>query len=302
MPKADLAGVSLNYMQLPPRGNALSFNDDIVMLHGLAANLAFWYAGAGRAMTRFGTVTLYDLRGHGRSQLTPTGYTPSDMADDLESLLDFLGIQRCHLVAHSFSGMAALTLALRSPERVKSLIMADIRVRPVQPQLKAGLTELPPGVVKGLQALEIEVSEGGEFGVELLTQIARLQLTQPKLARRAQSILFNDAINFSSPRSAQRWIRLMDESTLLEDVKTEPEFGRSDLQNMRRPMLLLSPAASIVSGSSKALASLCPNTILHEISDAGHFFPLTQPASFIRPTYRFLRRFNTFQSGPARRL
>ncbi|EWH01227.1 alpha/beta hydrolase [Halomonas sp. BC04] len=48
------------------------------------------------------------------------------MAQDLLALMDRLGIERAHLLGHSMGGKVVITLARLAPERVASLIVADI--------------------------------------------------------------------------------------------------------------------------------------------------------------------------------
>jgi pimeloyl-ACP methyl ester carboxylesterase len=48
-------------------------------------------------------------------------YTLDDMADDTAALLDALGIGSAHIIGASMGGMIAQTLAIRHPERVRSL-------------------------------------------------------------------------------------------------------------------------------------------------------------------------------------
>ena len=123
MPIATINGVKLNYVQLDDGGGPA--REDLVMVHGLATNMAFWYFRYGLALAKRFRVTLYDLRGHGRSEMPATGYSPAILAADLGGLMDQLRIDKAHLMAHSFGGVVALNFACASPERVRSLVLAD---------------------------------------------------------------------------------------------------------------------------------------------------------------------------------
>lgn len=67
-------------------------------------------------------VVRYDLRGFGRSEAEPVPY--SDL-DDLLALLNFLDIERAHLVGHSMFGMVLVHFTLAHPSRVHRLVTAD---------------------------------------------------------------------------------------------------------------------------------------------------------------------------------
>ena len=81
MPKAKINGLTVHYQQM-------GLGPDLVMIHGLFANLAFWYLSVLPALARNFRVTVYDLRGHGYSDMPQRGYTSFDMAADLHALLD----------------------------------------------------------------------------------------------------------------------------------------------------------------------------------------------------------------------
>ena len=65
-------------------------------------------------------VVTYDVRGFGRSG--PWG-DPFRACDDLKSLLDFLDIERAHLVGLSLGGRIAVDFALEYPDRVGALVL-----------------------------------------------------------------------------------------------------------------------------------------------------------------------------------
>lgn len=99
----------------------------IVMLHGLVIdNLSSWYYTLANPLAMSSDVYLYDLRGHGRSEMPEAGYSVDDHVDDLVALLDHWGLDRpVHLFGNSFGGVVALAMAHRHPERVASLFLVE---------------------------------------------------------------------------------------------------------------------------------------------------------------------------------
>jgi pimeloyl-ACP methyl ester carboxylesterase len=71
-------------------------------------------------------VIRFDNRDTGRSVTCPPGeadYTVEDMADDVAGVLDAYGVARAHLVGMSMGGMILQELALRHPDRARTLTL-----------------------------------------------------------------------------------------------------------------------------------------------------------------------------------
>ncbi|ROO87423.1 pimeloyl-ACP methyl ester carboxylesterase [Actinocorallia herbida] len=104
----------------PPDGEPL------VLLHGGGATSAVWFANAAE-LGRTRRVYAVDRIGEpGRS--TPGAGRPRTAADLLgwlDTVLTGLGLRRADLCGHSYGGWIALAYALRSPERVRSLVLLD---------------------------------------------------------------------------------------------------------------------------------------------------------------------------------
>ena len=301
MPFVSVNGVRLRAETLPHR-RAERRPDAVplVFVHGLAASSAFWMAAGVQTLTGHGACLMYDLRGHGKSDTPNTGYGLTHMADDLLGLLDQQGIAKAHIVAHSFGGMIALRAAVKAPDRVVSLTLADTRIRPLQQTITLPKVRLPAGRrarLDDLGSAEIPQSETGD-GVHYLETVARIQLAAGKEADALLSAIYQHPGLFRSRRNAQKWITLAERASFVEEMTTGESFSAQDLAALECPMLILVGDKSPTRPSACALIRLCPAARLRQIAEAGHFFPLSQPRSFLRPTWRFIRAVNAGQFVP----
>ena len=115
-----------------------SSDQPLLLVMGLGVQMIGWHEDFCRELAERGHYVIrYDNRDVGRSthfRGVPTvrellvrrfrrlAYTLDDMADDAAGLLDHLGIDSAHVVGVSMGGMIAQVLALRHPERVRSLV------------------------------------------------------------------------------------------------------------------------------------------------------------------------------------
>lgn len=293
MPRIVLNGVGLNVVDLAGRSGRRGRPGDtpIVMIHGLAASSAFWYAAGAPYIASVGRTLLYDLRGHGKSEMPERGYGVATMADDLLALLDAKGIARAHLVAHSFGGMIALYFTLQHPDRVASLVIVDSRIRPVQKSLTIPQANVTPAVARRLQSIGVDIDTVSRMddGVEYLKTVARIQVATETEADEILGALYSHSRLFRTRRNAQRWITLTETVSLVSDLADEATFSTQQLKEIGQPMLVLVGEKSSTVPSAHALARLCTRAILHEVPDVGHFFPISSPGKFLKPTLRFLR-------------
>ena len=119
--------------------------DEVVtLLHGFTLNGASWDELVAKMPEGWKWIAP-DLRGHGSAATSPA--TMDDCAADLVALWDQLGIERSHVVGYSMGGRLALHVAVRLPERTRSLLTIgahaglDDEARPTRRQADEALAQ-----------------------------------------------------------------------------------------------------------------------------------------------------------------
>lgn len=95
----------------------------LVLIMGLGLDLTGWMFQTPEFSKKY-RVIVFDTRGVGRTDAPDTPYSIEMMADDTAGLLYALGIEKAHILGLSMGGFIAQELALKYPQRVKSLILA----------------------------------------------------------------------------------------------------------------------------------------------------------------------------------
>jgi pimeloyl-ACP methyl ester carboxylesterase len=103
------------------RGEQAGDGPPIVLLHGLSATRRNVVQGSRHLIKRGYRLIAYDARGHGVSS-PGEGYDYAELVNDLEAVLDHLGIDRTALVGSSMGAATAMAFTLEHPERVAALV------------------------------------------------------------------------------------------------------------------------------------------------------------------------------------
>lgn len=117
----EVDGVRLHVRELGPTGESAG---NVVFIHGYAGGLVSWLYTQPALATRFRTLAL-DLKGFGLTDKLDGDYSLAAEAELIVHLMDQKGIDKAHLVAHSWGCAVALELARRHPERVQKLVLTS---------------------------------------------------------------------------------------------------------------------------------------------------------------------------------
>ena len=132
--KTTANGIAVNYT-LEGRAGA----PVLTLSHSLATDNSMWDPQLPELTKRW-RVLRYETRGHGATDAPAGAYSLDQLATDAIALLDALGIDRTHWLGLSMGGMIGQTLALKAPQRLQRLILADTSSR-VPPEMRSAWEE-----------------------------------------------------------------------------------------------------------------------------------------------------------------
>lgn len=96
----------------------------LLLSNSLGTHLGMWDAQI-EAFARHFRVLRYDQRGHGQSDVAAGAYSMDRLGRDAIELLDALGIAQLDFCGLSLGGMVGQWLAVRAPERLRRLVLAN---------------------------------------------------------------------------------------------------------------------------------------------------------------------------------
>jgi len=271
MPKIFVNDINIHYQRIGQ-------GPDVVMIHGIASNLALWL-NIQRALAEEFRVTTYDLRGHGYSDMPPSGYNSADMAADLNALLDHLGIERTHLVGHSFGGLVALHYTVLYPNRVDRLILADTGIPAVENSRKSN--PVFEEWQERLKNFGVSIPDDKQDDVDYLliqTRKVRESFLSPKAKRRKMGVL----------PSIERLSRLIKTTSILDDFRSTAGLTLDKICRIRHQLFICYGERSPSTVSRQYLQENLPNCTSAIVPNAGHFHLLTQPEMFMKKVNEFL--------------
>ncbi len=103
-------------------------NPPVLFVQGLGAEKNSWNLQRAALALRWRTIAL-DNRGAGRSDKPEGTYDLEQMAEDAIAVLDHAGIESAHVVGLSMGGAISQIIALKHPNRVRSLTLVATACR-----------------------------------------------------------------------------------------------------------------------------------------------------------------------------
>lgn len=240
MPTMTVNGLNTNVQLVAAAGIERQRAETVVFLHGMGTDsLASFYLTLAPPVAAAGiNVISYDLRGHGKTDRPPNGYTIADFVADLEDLLAQLEVVNpVHLVGNSFGGTLAFSYAAKHPDQVRSIVCIES-----EPATEAWADKMTQILDYTIEFLSLE--ENYEW-IE-----ANFSAHHRRLARMAADRIMTTSI--------------------AQEVPLGPLLTIDDIAAIQCPVLSILGSDGYQSDDLTALTSLLPNGEVHVIDGQGH--------------------------------
>jgi 3-oxoadipate enol-lactonase len=224
----------------------------VVLLHSLGTSAESWRPV--ESLLR-GTLRLIapDLRGHGRSDLTPQ-VTVNMLVDDVERIMEDAGVERAIVTGVSLGGIVALAFAARHHSRVTGVMAADTFAHLPAQTAAARIADL---VAQSAHSPMAEVAR---------RYVADTFGTPP--SETAELVFGATSMNADRFQAAVRGCFEADVTADLPLVRC-PVLAAIGDRDQKTPQAL-----------SEAIVESVPQAVLRVVPDAGHLSHLDNPSAF----------------------
>jgi 2-hydroxy-6-oxonona-2,4-dienedioate hydrolase len=245
---------------------------DLVLVHGTGGHLEA-YARDVAGLARDFRVTLYDMVGHGWSDLPDRPYTTDVLSDHLVGLLDALGIDQAHLSGESLGGWVAAWTAAHHADRVDRVVLNTPGNIANKPEVMARMRD------STLAAVEDPSDATVRARVEFLFH--HKEMVTDELVNLRRAVYTRPGF----PRAIRNTLVLQD-----PEVRKDYAWQRSWVGKITAPTLLLWTDHDPTGGLDEAqlLLDWLPDARLHVITDAGHWPQWEKPEEFLAAHQAFL--------------
>lgn len=186
--KLQVDGTELYYVELGE-------GEPVVFVHGGLGDFRTWLPQVATFGARYRAIS-YSRRAHYPNAWPPSYTSASIMVhvEDLAALIAGLRLGRTHVVGNSYGSYISLLLALRHPELVRSLALAEPPVHPMLPNLPGGGALLDSFMSHAWEPAGDAFKQGDmEGGVRLFIEGAVGQGEWSKLSQRTRDGMMKDA-------------------------------------------------------------------------------------------------------------
>jgi len=242
----------------------------VLLVQGLGGEKNSWNLQRAALALRHRTIA-FDNRGAGRSDKPDGKYNLEEMADDAIAVLDAAGIETAHIVGLSMGGAISQIIALKHPNRVRSLTLVATACRNHAWREELLQSWATTAETEGMAAV-------GKEAARWMIGPRSFRRVLPALGWMGPLQLFNPANAFVSQVKAI--------------LSTDDGALNTELANIVCPTMVVVGNQDVLTprGDAEEIASLIPTAELVVISGGAHGLHIEHASTFNRILLEFLGR------------
>lgn len=235
----------------------------ILCLHGHPGSSQAMSVFTDELANQFQTLTL-DLRGYGKSKVD-TPFLMADHLNDLEHLLDYYQISECLILGWSLGGILAMEMALRSPSRVKGLILIGTAAHPRGSHPPVSLSD---NLLTGIASFLNWVKPAWRWNIETFSKRSLYRYLVQQHTDEVYRRLAKEGLS--------AYFKTTKYATQALHAAMNKGYSRiSEVQKIQCPCLVLAGQCDrhITARASRETADYLPNATYQEYEQVAHLFP-----------------------------
>ena len=268
-------GVELHYVEMGK-------GEPVIFVHGSIGDGSFWNPQLAPFAEKYHVIAYSRRYNQPNTNKPKAGYSAVADADDLAGLIEKLHLGKTNVVGHSYGGYTALFLAIRHPELVRSLVIAEAPAMPLLAYLPGDESELGKKTLADIRTrMEVPMKAAFQKGdrsagvgafIDYLSNDPHAWDKWPEEARK--ETLMN----------AHEWDVMLTEGELFPDMKPE------DVKKIKAPVLLLSgdKTFEFLKLIDEELSRVLPNNQRIVLPGATHHMFYEQPEKCRSVILKFL--------------
>ncbi|MHA1460780.1 MAG: alpha/beta fold hydrolase [Promethearchaeota archaeon] len=254
----------------------------VIFIHGYGAKKEIWRTQVVDIGKKFKAIT-FDLRGTGESDRPNFPYTMNMLAEDVKGLMDFIGVEKVHLIGRSFGGMIAQNFVLKYPEKVEKLILIATNFG----RTDTDWVEIPKkGRLEEVETIKHDPQKAFKQKSRWVFHVKFRKEMEANPTKRFFNIFSMEDLIKESTINPSRPQDIINQA---EAMKTHYTLER--LHEIENKTLLIAAShdrqtpVSVMSEMCKKI----PNSELRVINDAGHFMTLSRASEVNEIILNFLK-------------
>lgn len=256
--------------------------EPLILVHGFGSNKEGWIAQF-EPLSKYFKVIRFDNRNGGKSDRPNIPNTAEMLADDVRGLMDYLQVEKVHIIGWSLGGIIVQSFAVKYPNRINKIVLINTVMGAPNTQ---GVEMLKNNHITTLKARKEDPQQAFWDGTRLGYHYSfrKEMIANPKKK-------FYDLWSVEDLIKIENLNPLTEQDIINQSNALLQKITEDDLKKIINPTLLIVSSHDKLTSSNSMIEmhNVIPNSILTIIQKAGHSSPISRAPEINKLIIEFLK-------------